>query len=70
MRSLNMMKMVKERLHIKCQRTKDQLLHYAVPDLVVQIVQELSTNDKLAYHATRLLKVLSVCPNNKVFDLL
>ena len=51
----------------KCQRTKDQLLHYAVPDLVVQIVQELSTNDKLAYHATRLLKVLSVCPNNKVF---
>ena len=49
----------------KCQRTKDRLLHEGVPDSVVTIIQVLHANDKLSYCATRLLKVLSVCPNNK-----
>ena len=49
----------------KCQRTKNILLHEQVPDLVVNTIQLVPNNDKLSCYAVRLLKVLSVCQNNK-----
>ena len=48
----------------KCQLTKNQLLHERVPEVLVEMIS-VQDNEKLMLYSTKLLKVLSVCPNNK-----
>ena len=48
----------------KCQMTKNQLLHERVPEVLVEMISVLD-NEKLLLYSTKLLKVLSVCPNIK-----